>query len=262
MYNDDLIKKLHVQGSWSLFGLFFITFGIYIAYYIKKQTLTINSFLTDKDKLSYSFINIIIVLSYLSAILALIPENTNNSILNDFSFYTGNLLFILITIWGFKVKNRLNNYYDFNKSSIDWFHGLWTFLFTTLYFNYHINCINERIIKKELDENFVYDTLIEEKEKSYKISFQSKDDAIWENLKEELKIFYTKYQFFNIVVDNKNSWMIKSDVHDKSYISLSIKNHLNSSVLTLEVYNFLKPNLNTINEIIQIKENTLINPSL
>ena len=50
---------------------------------------------------------------------------------------------IMLIVWGFKARNRVNSSCDFTPESSDWFHGFWTFLFSPLYFNYKVNCILE-----------------------------------------------------------------------------------------------------------------------
>ena len=35
------------------------------------------------------------------------------------------------------------------KVEPDWFHGLWTFLFTTLYFNFKINKLNDNFAERD-----------------------------------------------------------------------------------------------------------------
>jgi len=50
---------------------------------------------------------------------------------------------ILVLIWAFKARNRMNMLLSVTKNDPRWFHGLWTFLFTALYFNFKINKLNE-----------------------------------------------------------------------------------------------------------------------
>lgn len=51
----------------------------------------------------------------------------------------GNILFL---VWGFKARNRMNKILATGKSSKEWFHGFWTFMFTPLYFNFKVNQMN------------------------------------------------------------------------------------------------------------------------
>ena len=53
------------------------------------------------------------------------------------------LLFILIVVWGFIARGRMNRFCGAMPGSSGWFHGFWTFLLTPLYFNYKVNRIAE-----------------------------------------------------------------------------------------------------------------------
>lgn len=53
---------------------------------------------------------------------------------------------ISIIVWGFKARNRMNQILDSAENDSKWFHGLWTFLFSPLYFNFKINQLNEMVI--------------------------------------------------------------------------------------------------------------------
>ncbi len=50
---------------------------------------------------------------------------------------------VFVLIWTFKARNRMNMLLAVTKDQPCWFHGLWTFLFTFLYFNFKINSLNE-----------------------------------------------------------------------------------------------------------------------
>ncbi len=140
----ELIKDLKEQSTWRLLGIGIITYGVYFAYYIKRQTDKINSHLDKESAISNGFINSIMVMSYISAAL-LIPY-----MIVDFghpiekvSNLSDRIWGIMLIVWGFKARNRVNDISNFNSESSHWFHGLWTFLFTPLYFNYKVNQLND-----------------------------------------------------------------------------------------------------------------------
>lgn len=99
--------------------------------------------------------------------------------------------------------------------------------------------------KKTETEKF--NTLIEDDNNNFKISFQANKNFDWETLKTELYNFYEKENFNNIILDKENSWMLKSDINKQAYINLLKINN----IVTLEVYNTIKPDIETVNKIIE-----------
>jgi len=142
---NKITPKLEYGSTWKLLGLGIITYGVYFAHYIKKQTTVINEGLEENEKISDSFITFVMVISYVSLgffFAYLFVEETHPiagiSSLVDF---INNVAFI---VWGFKARSRMNRILSAQKKENEWFHGLWTFLFTSLYFNFKINKLNGR----------------------------------------------------------------------------------------------------------------------
>jgi len=134
------IKELQHQSTWCLLGLAIITFGVYFAHYIKRQTEIINS--NIDDKISDGFIGFILITTYLSLALFIayffMEENHPIVWIGNAMDAINNVAYI---VWGFKARNRMNIIISAEKKSLEWFHGLWTFLFTPLYFNYKVNVL-------------------------------------------------------------------------------------------------------------------------
>src|SRR5690606_12112794 len=63
---ESLIRELRSQSTWRLLGLGLITYGVYYAYYIARQTHIINTHAPDEGKISPAFVTTIFVLSYLT----------------------------------------------------------------------------------------------------------------------------------------------------------------------------------------------------
>ncbi len=144
MTNRSLIEKLKEQGTWRLLGLGIITNGVYFAFYIKRQTDKINSHLNEDTAISTGFITSIFVMSFLSTAL-LIPYFIvdEGHPIEKISELVDRVWEIMLIVWGFKARNRVNSLCSFNSEEQNWFHGLWTFLFTPLYFNYKVNKLNK-----------------------------------------------------------------------------------------------------------------------
>jgi len=145
----DSITVFKDQSTWRLIGLGVVTYGVYFAHYIKKQTVKINELAREDNKISEEFVNSILAMSYISLILLFAyvavdeghPVETVSNILDR-------IWGIMLIVWGFMVRNRLNAAYEISKNNNEWFHGFWTFLFSPMYFNYKINSICEESVEQ------------------------------------------------------------------------------------------------------------------
>ncbi len=149
MNNMDLIEKLKSQSTWKLIGLGIITYGVYFAYYIQSQSKVINSAINNDSNISPGFISSILVMSYasLAMFIAYLFVEEGHPI-EGISGLVDIIVGIMLIVWGFKARNRVNAYCELSTKSDIWFHGLWTFLFTLLYFNYKVNCILENNVEQ------------------------------------------------------------------------------------------------------------------
>ena len=149
MTNLNLIENLRSQSTWKLLGLGIITYGVYFAHYIQGQSKKINAAIESSDNISAGFINSILVMSYasLALFIAYMFVEEGHPI-EGLSGLVDMIVSIMLIVWGFKARNRVNGFCNFTPESIDWFHGLWTFLFSPLYFNYKVNCILESNVEQ------------------------------------------------------------------------------------------------------------------
>jgi len=140
----EIITELKSQSTWKLLGLSLITFFVYVAHYMKRQTKIINEHYEHEDKISDGFVSFILAISYLSLFLFIpylfVDETHPVAMIDDLVTGVSNIAYI---VWGFKARNRMNIILSSEKKTKEWFHGLWTFLFTPLYFNFKINQLNE-----------------------------------------------------------------------------------------------------------------------
>ena len=139
-----IINQLKWSSTWHLFLLTVVTLGIYNLHYMKRQTAIINTNIKDENKVSNWFISFTIVFAYAS-LLFLIPSYLyeEDHTLNKVAYLLEKLLNICIIVWIFKARNRLNQLLKTPEMKEYWFHGLWIFLFQSLYFNYKINAIHQ-----------------------------------------------------------------------------------------------------------------------
>lgn len=148
-----IITELKFQSTWKLFGLSLITFFVYGAHYMKRQTKIINEHCDRDDKISEGFVTFVLVISYLSLLLFIayqfVDETHPVAKISDLVDRVSNIAYL---VWGFKARNRMNIILSSEKKTSMWFHGLWTFLFTPLYFNFKINRLNEGTEQDEDDQ--------------------------------------------------------------------------------------------------------------
>lgn len=149
LQGQNLLKQLRSQSTWRLLLLHIITFGIYTSYYIKRQTVIINQHVDENSKIPIESVNIIVFLAVILVAMMVVdvafrPGHTFELLINFLSI----LWSVLVLIWAFKARNRMNKLMSATKNEFYWFNGFWTFMFNALYFNYKINSINDRMFLK------------------------------------------------------------------------------------------------------------------
>ena len=139
-----ILSDLRSQSTWKLLGLSLITFFVYAAHYMKRQTKIINEHYEREDKISEGFITFILIVSYASLLLFIaylfVDESHPVAKISNLVDRVSNIAYI---VWGFKARNRMNIILSAEKKTKNWFHGLRTFLFSPLYFNFKVNKLNE-----------------------------------------------------------------------------------------------------------------------
>jgi hypothetical protein len=148
MSREEILSQLKSQSTWRLFFLSFITLGIYTAHYIKRQTTRMNQYLDRERQISEGFVSTILILAYVTVILVIPYVLIEEGPIEGISNLLDAVWSILVLVWAFKARNRMNMLLSATKDQARWFHGLWTFLFTALYFNFKINTLNESLAEK------------------------------------------------------------------------------------------------------------------
>jgi len=142
---NDKICKLSYIGTFKLCIISFLTYFIYAAHYVKRQTRIINNFCKPQEIISEKFINFILINCYAAFVLfftsLFLPESHPVTIIGNVVDQVANLS---ISVWGLKAGNRLNKIMDLEQKPGLRFHQVWSFLISPLYFNYQINLLKER----------------------------------------------------------------------------------------------------------------------
>ncbi|MCG8685545.1 MAG: DUF4234 domain-containing protein [Desulfobacterales bacterium] len=139
-----LVRELRKQSTGKLLLLTIVTLGIYSAHYIERQTVIINKYINDGNHIAKGLVSTILLLAY-GSVLFIVPsfffEETH--IINVVGDVLEFVWSILVIVWSFKARNRMNHLLSTVKGEKAWFHGFWTFFFQYLYVNYKINQLNE-----------------------------------------------------------------------------------------------------------------------
>lgn len=117
-----------------------------LRHYCARQSRIINQH-SGRNSIPSFLVISLYVLSYASLVLLvgyfLVDEGHPAAIASDSA---DKLWMLLVLTWGFYARNRVNGLASFASDDPRWISGLWTFLFSPLYFNYKINVINEATI--------------------------------------------------------------------------------------------------------------------
>ena len=68
MKNIEYIKQFKDQSTWRLLGLGLVTYGVYFAYYIKKQTSKLNLVGDSRNVISSTLVELIMFSAYISCL--------------------------------------------------------------------------------------------------------------------------------------------------------------------------------------------------
>ena len=149
------IKSLQSQSTWRLILLTCITYAVYPVHYLKRLTKLINPSLDSEQRISDRFIAANFNFAYLSVVMLILsiflPEGHRVEI---YSALADVITGLLLLIWSFKIRNRLNSLRGATPGDKHWFHGFWTFILQYWYINYRINVSSDdpAELAKELEQ--------------------------------------------------------------------------------------------------------------
>ena len=144
MNKDGLLVSLRSQSTFRLLCLSIVTLGVYTSYYMRRQTRIFNRHLQEEDAIPEMFVSGLIIVAWTGVAMLvpymLVEEGHPVELLSDFI----DLLWgILALAWSFTARKCMNTLLSASKKDEEWFNGIWTFIFTVMYFNYKVNSINE-----------------------------------------------------------------------------------------------------------------------
>jgi hypothetical protein len=138
------IKVFKRFTTWGVVGLAIITLGIYGYYWMYSRTKTLNT-LIPENKIAGWLVPAVIGLGIINIIMSLLPlgapELAESFALVSLPFSL--IGFVLIIVWAFKFRNRLNIISGSSKGNVFWLGPILTFFFQLYYFQYKINQMHD-----------------------------------------------------------------------------------------------------------------------
>jgi hypothetical protein len=137
---NPAIDELREQSTWRLLALSIVTYGIYTAYYCKRQARTMNRHLAVDRQIPEGLGNTVVALNWLSLALFMpyVMDYRHHQI-EEVSDFVDLVAVVSFVVWGFVARGRANLIFEAQRGDGRWFHGFWTLLFSPLYFNFKVN---------------------------------------------------------------------------------------------------------------------------
>jgi hypothetical protein len=146
MSRAKLLLKLRYRRTLTLLILAVITLGIYLAHYVRRQTLILNTYLAPEHRIPNWIANILLVLGY-GSLAVFIPYLflEEEHPLGTIDAYLRYAFLILMTFWGYVARSRMNHLTGATRLSLDWFNLFWSLFLSPYYFNFKVNRLANRI---------------------------------------------------------------------------------------------------------------------
>jgi fumarate reductase subunit D len=136
---SDRLDIFERFSTWYVFGLALVTMNLYIFYWLYSRTRTLNR-LKGISPIGDTFILSTIIINIVSLLLSLggvIIKNSSEYVL--MSNITSIIAGILVLVWVFKFRHRLNDFLEQHQLPHRKAGPVFTFLFQTLHLSYKIN---------------------------------------------------------------------------------------------------------------------------
>ncbi|MDQ7032724.1 MAG: hypothetical protein Q9M37_08455 [Desulfonauticus sp.] len=104
--------------------------------------------------------------------------------------------------------------------------------------------------KMQEDKQGFTETVIQDDDNKFKISFQMKNENSWDNIKTKLFAYYKEQDIENIISEKEMSWMLGANEGVKGYIEA----RLNEDIISIQCFKLPKPDIEIINSETKQKE--------
>jgi len=140
--NIQITHSFRRQSVWALIGLTVITLGFYALLWLFRQTLVSNRLLPE-DRISNGFVISFVSISVLITltIITVLIFADDRASARELSKFLSDINFILILVWTFRIRNRINKLLDVSDFNPYRLNVIWTVLFGIFYLQYKINSL-------------------------------------------------------------------------------------------------------------------------
>ena len=131
------------QSVWGMIGLTIVTLTFYFPFWLRKTSRIVNDLLpTNRIGAGFFPISIMLTIINFGMVIPEIMSNDDQTVVMMSKLV--NLLDVLvILVWSFKIRNRINMILEAENPSRLWFNAVWTFLFQLFYIQFRINRIKK-----------------------------------------------------------------------------------------------------------------------
>jgi hypothetical protein len=135
------INHFSKQSIWGMIGLTLVTLMFYFPFWMRKISRVINELLPS-NTIGTWFFPVSIILTALNYGMV-IPEilTGGNPNVKMVSNLMNQIDSIVMIVWAFNIRNRMNVILEAEKKSPLWFNAFWTFFLQIFYIQFRINKI-------------------------------------------------------------------------------------------------------------------------
>ncbi len=124
-------------SAWAVFGLAFITSGVYTMWWAHSRTQKLNPYIDEPIEKSFINTTFILIGCYFVGAFVTGVNTTIGAVL----MFLGFVGYIMLIVWFFKLRNRLNTHLGYVKGDRNWIGPILTFFFNSTYLQYKINAV-------------------------------------------------------------------------------------------------------------------------
>ncbi|MBN4071864.1 DUF4234 domain-containing protein [bacterium AH-315-F18] len=129
------------QGVLATIALTIITLTFYLPFWQRRHSRIINRLLPDDPIGSWWFpLSIAVTILNFGMVIPEILSNDHRGVV-ALSNFINRIDIILIIVWAFKIRNRMNTLLEATKGSKTWYNGLLTFFLGVIYLQFKLNSL-------------------------------------------------------------------------------------------------------------------------
>ncbi|MFC1671993.1 DUF4234 domain-containing protein [Planctomycetota bacterium] len=149
---SEFLKDCRRQNVWALLGLAMVTAGIYLVYWLRRQTRSVNKHLPSRpiSGLFFPVAMTLVVLNIVGGFLLAVSGEDWRML--DISQTIGSFSAFFALIWTLRIRNRIHEILSSQKRQPTWFSLLFTLLFEQFYVQYKLNKLKAQGVADPAEE--------------------------------------------------------------------------------------------------------------